>query len=81
MASRKKEDMRLIELVANIEKYLIIQNYKKDELATKLSMSLSSLYNKLKDPRKFTFGEILTLIEILRFTEAERQNLLMKRAG
>ena len=36
-------------LKANIEYYLVMSGYSKEQLATKLGISLASYYNKVKD--------------------------------
>lgn len=54
-----------LELNALVAYYLERSGYSMRDLATKLGMCLSSLYNKLNEPNRFTFGEIRMLIQIM----------------
>ena len=64
------------ELRAQIEYWLVKENYSKSDLAFKLNISLASLYNKLKNIDKFTYGEITKLIEILMLPQEKRIQIL-----
>ena len=55
----KEKKTRLIS--AEIEYFLKWKGYTKAELATKLGMSLASLYAKIKDIDKFTYPEIRSI--------------------
>lgn len=57
-------DLRSCELRGLVSYYLTKYNYSKSELAFKLRMSPASLYRKLDNPKAFTFGEFLQLLEI-----------------
>ena len=57
------KDEKNKELKSLIAYYLTKSGYSKKELAIKLGISAASLYNKLKNPDSFTFGEIRLLIE------------------
>ena len=53
-------------LKANIEYYLVMSGYSKEQLATKLGISLASYYNKVKDINKFSYPEMVKLFSILK---------------
>lgn len=57
------KDEKNKELKSLIAYYLTKSGYSKKELAIKLGISAASLYNKLKNPDSFTFGEIRLLFE------------------
>lgn len=57
------KDEKNKELKSLIAYYLTKSGYSKKELAIKLGISVASLYNKLKNPDSFTFGEIRLLFE------------------
>ncbi len=57
------KDEKNKELKSLIAYYLTKSGYSKKELAIKLGISTASLYNKLKNPDSFTFGEIRLLFE------------------
>ena len=57
------KDEKNKELKSLIAFYLTKSGYSKKGLAIKLGISTASLYNKLKNPDSFTFGEIRLLFE------------------
>ena len=70
----KAEKTRLLN--ANIEYYLIMSGYNKEQLACKLGMSLASLYNKMKDIDKFTYKEITILFSLLKLDDETKLKLI-----
>jgi DNA-binding NtrC family response regulator len=54
-----------------INKQLIMCEYDKKQLAVFLSMSLATVYNKLKDPDTFTRKEIQVIFRKLEFSPDE----------
>ena len=65
-------DLRSCELRAQVSYYLTKYNYSKSELALKVGISPASLYRKLDNPKTFSFGEFLKLIEILNLTPEQK---------
>lgn len=63
-------------LNANIEYYLIMSGYSKEQLATKLGISLASYYNKVKDINKFSYPEIVKLFSILKLDDETKLKLI-----
>ena len=62
----KREKEKKTQLInAEIEYFLKWEGYTKAQLATKLGMSLASLYAKIKDIDKFTYPEIRRLCAVL----------------
>lgn len=61
---QKKEKLTKI-IKVEIERYIIWTGHTKAELATKMGMSLASLYNKINDVDKFTYKDIRRLCSIL----------------
>ena len=55
---------------------LIEWNYSKTELATMLNMSLASYYNKVKNSDTFTYRELQTLFEGLRFSDDQLRQVI-----
>ena len=70
----KEKKTRLIS--AEIEYFLKWKGYTKAELATKLGMSLASLYAKIKDIDKFTYPEIRNLCKVLDLTDEVKLQLI-----
>ena len=70
----KEKKTRLIS--AEIEYFLKWKGYTKAELATKLGMSLASLYAKIKDIDKFTDPEIRSLCNVLGLTDEVKLALM-----
>ena len=70
----KEKKTRLIS--AEIEYFLKWKGYTKAELATKLGMSLASLYAKIKDIDKFTYPEIRSLCNVLGLTDEVKLALM-----
>ena len=68
----KPSDNRASELRALVSYYLAYHNYKKPELAMKMGVSTASFYRKLKDPKTFTYKEILQLFDVLNLTEEQK---------
>ncbi len=48
----------------------------KQKLAKEMGISRASLYNKLKDPNRFTLGELRKLSVILHWTDEETGNII-----
>lgn len=69
--NKKKIDSKHELLRKTILKQLIVCGYSKQELALKLNISISSLYNKLKNPDTFTLKEIKTIYHFLKLSESE----------
>ena len=70
----KEKKTRLIS--AEIEYFLKWKGYTKAELATKLGMSLASLYAKIKDIDKFTYPEIRNLCKVLDLADEVKLQLI-----
>lgn len=70
----KADKTKLIK--ANIESFLVMKGYSKEQLATKLGISLASLYNKVKDINKFTYPEIIRLFSILELDDETKLKLV-----
>lgn len=74
---QKKEKEKKTRLIsAEIEYFLKWKGYTKAELATKLGMSLASLYAKIKDIDKFTYPEIRSLCNVLGLTDEVKLALM-----
>lgn len=58
-----------IKFKATLNYYLTSAGYTKQELATLLHISKSTLYNKIGSPDKFTVGEIKKIKNILRMSD------------
>lgn len=71
---KKEKKTRLIN--AKIAYFLEWEGYTKAELATKLGMSLASLYAKIKDIDKFTYPEICRLCSVLDLGDADKLALI-----
>lgn len=65
-------DSRSRELRGFVGYYLEKYNYSKSELALKIGISPATLYRKLDNPKTFTFGEFLKLLEILNLTPEQK---------
>ena len=65
-------DLRSCELRGLVSYYLAKYNYTKPELALKIGISPATLYRKLDNPKSFTFGEFLKLLEILNLTPEQK---------
>ena len=63
-------------LKANIEYYLVMSGYSKEQLATKLGISLASYYNKVKDINKFSYPEMVKLFSILKLDDETKLKLM-----
>lgn len=63
------EKQKALNILVKIK--LIRLGYNKEELALMLHMSLASLYNKLKEPDKFTYKELQFLRYKLEFSNEE----------
>lgn len=63
-------------LKAQVNYHLSMVGGNKDDLAFKMDMSRSSLYDKLKDPDKFTLGEFKMLAKIIRMTPEQMIQLI-----
>nr|MBQ8244018.1 hypothetical protein [Oscillospiraceae bacterium] len=74
LKSEKEKKTRLIN--AEIEYFLKWEGYTKAQLATKLGMSLASLYAKIKDIDKFTYPEIRRLCAVLDLTDEVKLALM-----
>jgi DNA-binding phage protein len=65
-------DLRSCELRGLVSYYLTKHNYSKSQLALKIGISPATLYRKLDNPKTFTFGEFLKLMEILNLTPEQK---------
>lgn len=74
LKKEKEKKTRLIS--AEIEYFLKWKGYTKAQLATKLGMSLASLYAKIKDIDKFTYPEIRRLCAVLDLSDEEKLALI-----
>ena len=73
----KKEKEKKTKIIhAEIEYFLVWKGYPKAQLATKLGMSLASLYAKIKDIDKFTYPEIRRLCAVLNLTDEVKLALI-----
>lgn len=73
---KKEKEKKAKFIHAKIEYILVWKGYTKAQLATKLGMSLASLYAKIKDIDKFTYPEIRKLCAVLELTDAEKLALI-----
>ena len=71
---KKEQKTRMIN--AEIEYYLKWEGYTKEQLATKLGISLASLYNKVKDVDKFTYKELRRLCNVLKLSDETKLALI-----
>ena len=62
----KQNSSNLLKTLVNY--YLLDVGSNKDDLAFKLDISRSSLYDKLNNPDKFTFGEFKLLAKVIHLT-------------
>ncbi|MBQ3264301.1 MAG: hypothetical protein IJH07_00855 [Ruminococcus sp.] len=69
--AKKKVDRRTVEFKIMVTAYLYRSGYNKSELAEKLQISQSSLYNKLNDIDRFTLWEFRRLIQIMQLDEKQ----------
>ena len=67
----KKKIDRNVELKIMVTAYLYRSGYNKSELAEKLQISQSSLYNKLNNIDRFTLWEFRRLIQIMQLDEKQ----------
>lgn len=74
LKKEKEKKTRLIN--AEIEYFLVWKGYTKAQLATKLGMSLASLYAKIKDIDKFTYPEIRRLCAVLDLSDEVKLALI-----
>ena len=73
----KKEKEKKTKIInAEIEYFLVWKGYTKSQLATKLGMSLASLYAKIKDIDKFTYPEIRRLCSVLDLSDEVKLSLI-----
>lgn len=72
---QKKEELTKI-IKTEIERYVIWTGFTKAELATKVGMSLASLYNKVNDVDKFTYKELRRLCNVLNLTSETKLALI-----
>ena len=73
----KKEKEKKTKIInAEIEYFLVWKGYTKSQLATKLGMSLASLYAKIKDIDKFTYPEIRRLCSVLNLSDEVKLALI-----
>ena len=73
----KREKEKKTQLInAEIEYFLKWEGYTKAQLATKLGMSLASLYAKIKDIDKFTYPEIRRLCAVLDLSDEVKLALM-----
>lgn len=56
-----------------IAKCLKETGIEKRHLATKLHLSLTSLYARLNEPERFTVGELKKMAAILKFSDTDKQ--------
>lgn len=73
---KKEKEKKTRMINAEIEYFLKWRGYTKAELATKLGMSLASLYAKIKDIDKFTYPEIRRLCAILDLSDETKLTLI-----
>lgn len=58
-----------------IAKNIETSGISKSQLAVRMNMSRSSLYLKLKDPNKFTLGELRSICDILKIAQNDKAEL------
>lgn len=74
MSTTKKKGRILYtgtEILPTIEHAMLDRKISKKELAAATRMSLSSLYNKFKNPRSFTVGELILIMAALGISSIE----------
>ena len=74
MSTTKKKGKILYtgtEILPTIEHAMLDRKISKKELAAATRMSLSSLYNKFKNPRSFTVGELILIMAALGISSIE----------
>lgn len=71
---KKEECTRIIK--AEIDYYLSFRGYTVEQLAIKLGMSRASLYSKMHDVDKFSYGEIRKLCSILALSDDVKLQLI-----
>ena len=55
-----------------VAKYIATTGTKKDELAIKAHMNYNTLNYKLRNPDRFTRGELVKLFKVMKLTDEER---------
>lgn len=73
---KRAKELKTRLISAEVEYYLKWRDYTKAQLATKLGMSLASLYAKMKDIDKFTYPEIRRLCAILELNDEKKLALI-----
>lgn len=73
---KKEKEKKTRMINAEIEYFLVWKGYTKAQLATKLGMSLASLYAKIKDIDKFTYPEIRRLCAVLDLSDEVKLGLI-----
>lgn len=68
---RNEIDLQNAEFVATIAKYLSFYGLDKRELGLKIGLSQTSVYNKIREPQKFTLEETRKIFKVLHFTNEE----------
>ena len=67
----KKREKKNMVIKGQISYYLEVEGYTKQELASQLGMCLATLYNKLRNPNKFTLEEVRNLKLVLNLSDSQ----------
>ena len=67
----KKREKKNMVIKGQISYYLEVEGYTKQELASQLGMCLATLYNKLRNPNKFTLEEVRNLKLVLNLSDTQ----------
>lgn len=59
------------ELVALIEKYLCLARMKKEDLAVRSGVNISTLYSRLRSPGEFRRAELRSIFNVLKVPKEE----------
>lgn len=67
----KKREKKNMVIKGQISYYLEVEGYTKQELASQLGMCVATLYNKLRNPNKFTLEEVRNLKLVLNLSDTQ----------
>jgi|GEM_PF-1674278 len=69
---KNESQVQDLSLQATIDRHLRLRGITKKELAVRLHMGLPTLFNKIREPEKFTLGELRRLGRELKIEEGEK---------
>lgn len=76
LSSKAEEERKTREFRALVESKLIIHGYTKEQFIKKWGEKRSSGYEKLADPRKLKYLEMVRLASLLKFSPEEKGAIL-----